>query len=293
VVFLSVHRILLRASGCLHYHLSGMVLDSTQHVWLALLCFGGMLFYPLLLLLLWYRAWESALVLGAGVAITYVVSGWHGTCGQFDTLGSTPEFRTPFICLLHPHGLFCEMAGFFLLQMRFPPRTTLLIDPRLYWSSPLAVIYLRLRLSIGVSYLKHTNILHLRQQNHNLILFPGGFREAVGFYHGYDPLYFHLYRYWMRIARTYPQTKLYSVVLYGASSYCFQQSSWIHSIRCWLAQYAVPCILPCGVTSPLPFFRVKVRYHTWDLHQDTIYSIMTRVKQVACSDGFPEVTCLL
>ena len=120
-----------------------MFLDSTQHIWLTTLCFGGMLFYPFLVILTWYHRWETVIILSMGVGIVYMVSGWNSGCGRFDILGPVPTFRTPFILLIHPHGLFCEMAGFFLMQTRFPPRTTLLIDPRLYWLSPLAVIFLR------------------------------------------------------------------------------------------------------------------------------------------------------
>jgi hypothetical protein len=248
---------------------------TLQHVWLAILVFGGLLECPLCLWICLRSSFGGVFLVrlireGLTTLLrTYPLRGPQSV--HFIDLPETPWFVHPtpppgdapqFIHLMHPHGLFSEVGGLYARNRTYPSNTVLLVDPILYRLSPLCSSGIEYATGLRVSYMKHSNISALLSSGHSLIVFVGGFDEAVDFQDGEETVCVDRYQYWMKMSKRY-STELWTTIFYDGSARYYRQSSWGRRWRRKFAQYRIPCVLPTGIRFPKDQVPVYTRHLQW------------------------------
>ena len=207
----------------------------------------------------------AALVLSVASSVLPTGSaGWFRGCARYpladgilQNYATDPEpfFRSTgatvpqFILLVHPHGLWSETGALWSMHVTVPAKTVLLVDPILYFSSPIGMVFIKAITGLEVSWLRHSNICRLLDEGYNLILFAGGFEEAVSFSNTQDIFFFNRYDYWLWVGRKY-QVEVHSLVCGDGASRYWRQSGFAGEARLAMARWRIPAALPIGVALP-------------------------------------------
>ena len=158
---------------------------TLQHLWFPLLVFGGVVEYPLYIILGLQSKYTTMVLLflfrkTLQTMLKVLKSNSHPLAQliNFVDLPATPWFTrhpehvrvpdseewttTQFIQLGHPHGLFTVIGSLYGGSRTYPPKTVVLVDPWLYILSPVAIAAVEyITVNLTVSYLRHTNIFKL------------------------------------------------------------------------------------------------------------------------------------
>ena len=280
---------------------------TMQHLWLPLIVFGGLVEYPLYLSL-GLQSNFMAMIIVYAVRKTLEYTLWamksnmrpSAQIVNFVDLPETPWWvqhpdnvllpdpvawkTTQFIQLLHPHGMFTEVGSLYGASRTYPPKTVLLIDPLLFNLSPICIPLIEYAtVNLKVSFLKHANISTLLKSGHNIIVFVGGFDEALDFGDETESIHIDKYQYWMRMSRQY-STELWSTIYYDGSTRYFRQSSVAKEFRLKLAQRKIPIILPSGIRFPTDQTPVYTRHIKWDQRIHTNVEITEKISEVVNID---------
>jgi hypothetical protein len=287
--------------------MGGTTTKTLQHVWLPLVVFGGLVEYPLYLSLgLQSKFMAMVVVFIIRKTLDYTLRALKSNTQplaqivNFVDLPETPWWvrhpdkaheptpeawtTTQFIQLLHPHGIFTEVGSLYGASRTYPPNTVLLIDPLLFNLSPICIPLIEYAtVNLKVSFLKHANISALLRSGHNIIVFVGGFDEALDFTDEVESIHIDKYQYWMRMSRQF-STELWSTIYYDGSTRYFRQSSVAKEFRLKLAQRKIPIILPTGIRFPDDQTPVYTRHIKWDQRVQTNDEIAATISEVVHMD---------
>ena len=248
---------------------------TLQHIWFNCGVFGGLIEYPLYLALALQLNLMPILIVYL-VRRALVASLWYTKSGPYPEINivdlpEPPWFHegktvtTQFIHLFHSHGMFTTTGCMYGSSRTYPPNTVLLIDPLLYNLSPLAgplIEYITRNLTVSV--LKHTTICDLLEKGHNVIIFAGGFNEAIDFSDDMESIHVDKYQYWIRMSHQF-STELWTSIAYDGASRYFSQSAFATDLRLKVAQYKIPIILPTEIKFPEDQSPLYVRHVQWDM----------------------------
>lgn len=246
------------------------------HLWVPVLVWGGMLEYPSYVLALFTGQYAAIpAVFCARILITRGLWVWAGSSyntddpafiGKHDVrhIPEEPDFKAgQFIHMVHPHGLFCEAGYVVGSHTKYDrSRTVFFADKFLYNISPTGVSVLETILGIRVTYLDNNNIRNHLQQGFNCVVFPGGFKEIVGFDETEELINTSTYGYWFRMAREY-NTNIFTSVIYDGSIRYFSQSGAFKKQRLAAATMKIPFSLPTGTRFPSKSEPIYTRNIQW------------------------------
>ena len=198
----------------------------------------------------------------------------EGTNGQLLPHGKLDNVRE--VLLLIPHGMLCIEGGavlsHYLGEVREARRYICLIDRTLYALSPPAVLMTGLSGSGSVEILNHVSVQRSLTQpdRPSLVVFPGGFVEAVGNTPEEQTLYTKTYSYWIKQCIKY-KMRLRVMHVYNGSS-MFPQSSKFPDFRQRMAaQYSIPILLPISPMRIIP----RLYARTWTYSPDDVQTLAT------------------
>lgn len=184
----------------------------------------------------------------------------------FDISGNYEQIEDAkqFILMGHPHGLFTSAGALFAAHHSFPINTILLIDFKLYFSSPFIPWLIYWLTGLKISYLKHKNIEKLLADGNNILLFPGGFAEGVGFCDDYRFVSLHMYTYWKWISQKW-NIPLFSCIIEDGDVRYFGQYGLCIDLRVHIAkEYHIPLVLLNSVRIPKLTQIISIRFYRID-----------------------------
>lgn len=162
------------------------------------------------------------------------------TITHFDTT-ETPDREIPEVNLLIPHGIFCIEAGAVAHDFAKKHDVTdlvVFIDSIGLLTNPFLASFIKLIGCKDAYALKHQNIQNIMKDKKNIILFPGGFVEAIGCSEEQQYIFTKTYSYWIKQCKKHSYNLRIHNIYNGSDMY--QGSSFMMKRRLRLASHGVP-----------------------------------------------------
>jgi hypothetical protein len=198
----------------------------------------------------------------------------EGSNGQLLPHGKLDNVRE--VLLLIPHGMLCIEGGavlsHYLGDVLDARRHICLIDRTLYALSPPAVLMTGLVGAGSVETLSHDTVQRSLAQpdRPSLVVFPGGFVEAIGGTPGEQTLYTKTYSYWIKQCAKH-KMRLRVMHVYNGSSMFPQSSKFLEFRQRMAAQYSIPVMMPVSRMCIIP----KLYARTWTYSSDDVQTLET------------------